>query len=154
MGFLSVAWLVSLLVRSSVTVSPRRRSGKIEVINRILACLLPLCQILLFSNMSIVLRPHGTIKHIHSSHLSFCSRLAIRNHCRNLQPQPQLCNHSGRILQSQLATLVASRPSQMNIYSRPIWSDFLIPSCIFYLHANYTTVSNSISNTLCRLRSP
>jgi hypothetical protein len=50
------------------------------------------------------------------------------------------------MMQSQLATLVASRPSQVNIYIRPFWSDFLIPSCIFYLHANYTTVINPISN--------
>ena len=91
-------------------------------------------------------RPHGTIKHIHSSHLSFCSRLAICDHHRKLRPQSQLCDYCGCILQSQLATLVASRPSQINIYIRPFWSDFLIPSCIFYLHANYTTVINSISN--------
>jgi hypothetical protein len=93
-------------------------------------------------------RPHGTIKPIHSSHLSFCSRLAICDHSRKLRPQSQLCDYCDRMMQSQLATLVASRPSQINIYSRPSWSDFLIPSCIFYLHANYTTVINSISNIL------
>jgi hypothetical protein len=91
-------------------------------------------------------RPHGTIKHIHSSHLSFCSRLAIYDHSRKLQPQSQLCDYCGRMFQSQLATLVASRPSQINTYIRPFWSDFLIPSCIFYLHANYTMVINPISN--------
>jgi hypothetical protein len=93
-------------------------------------------------------RPYGTIKHIHSSHLSFCSRLAICDHSRKLRPQSQLCDYCGCMFQLQLATLVASRPSQINIYIRPFWSHFLIPSCIFYLHANYTTVINSISNSI------
>lgn len=61
-------------------------------------------------------RLHGTIKHIHSSHLPFCSRLAICDHSRKLRPQSQLCDYCDRMMQSQLATLVASRPSQINIY--------------------------------------
>jgi hypothetical protein len=61
-------------------------------------------------------RPHGTIKHIHSSHLSFCSRLAICDHSRKLRSWSQLCDYCGRTFQSQLAALVASRPSQIVIY--------------------------------------
>ena len=110
----------------------------------------PAC--LLFSLFSQNNRLHGTIKHIHSSHLSFCSRSQSATTAASCDYNRNFATANRRPQTANRSTLPPRRPHQNNIYSRPFWSDFMIPSCIFYLHANYTLLGRR-ANSLRGARS-